>query len=267
MEVKRGGNRGPKISLKVKREIRKRALERPRGPRGALALELQDLINRWGEPIPGQDTLEKMISEIRNSDDDLDKPWSAISLSQHQIYPEVLPCVLRIWALSLTKEVKSLDPELEAERIKRRISDPFYSWKVIDPNRREILTTREALWISRLIPVFKNGGINLDCLDNLEEIWATAQVFAINEKLLEEEGEYPSKRENILHYWLNDAELYSISSEGGEPSASDLQTQLTREYTSNRYPEYRKALDERRGQRENKTRRKSRNPGKPKELL
>ena len=218
------GKRGPKISLNVKREIRKRALEYPRGPRTALAIELQDLIERWGEPVPSQETLEKMISEIRNSDDEQDKVWSLVSLPLYPIPPEAIPYVLKVWARAIEKD---------------------------NP-----ITIREALWVARLYSVFidnalgslgkayKTGEVQapqyqsklnniltsmLSDTVNIDALLDFAQIFAVNEKILNQEDSYPDTRKGILSYWLNDAEAYGVLPEG-QPSAGDLSTRISQEF-------------------------------------
>jgi hypothetical protein len=210
------GKRGPTISQKVRREVRKRALERPRGPRGALAVELQDLIQRWGEPVPSQETLEKIISEIRNSDDDQDRLWSLVSLPSYPVPPEAIPYVLKAWARAIEKD---------------------------NP-----ITIREALWVARLYAIFQANEIGylkstyekgkvdleqhlaelnrvtvsiLNDLDTLDTLLEFAQVYAVNEKILTREENYPDRREEILSYWQNDAETYGVLPYGDLP-ASDL---------------------------------------------
>ncbi len=214
------GKRGPKISQKVRREVRKRALERPRGPRGALAVELQTLIRRWGEPVPSRETLEKIISEIRNSDDDQDRPWSLVSLPLYPVLPEAVPYVLRVWARAIEKD---------------------------NP-----ITIREALWVARLYSIFEANAIGnlektykkgeigatqyqakfnltLNDIDSIDSLLDFAQVYAVNEKILNREDDYPNTKEEILSYWLNDAEAYGILPDG-PPSAGDLSTRISQEF-------------------------------------
>ena len=80
---------------------------------------------------------------------ELDRPWSTISLSNSHfsIHPEALPYVLRVWAKSLTTEVKTINIGRELERLRLNITDPNYSLMIKDPQKRDILTIREAIWV------------------------------------------------------------------------------------------------------------------------
>ena len=219
------GKRGPTISQIVRREVRKRALERPRGPRGALAVELQTLIRRWGEPVPSRETLEKIISEMRNSDDDQDRPWSLVSISLYPMPSEAIPYVLKVWGRAIEKD---------------------------NP-----ITIREALWVARLYSIFEANAIGnlemayktrgieatqyqaklnhilpsiLNDADTMDSLLDFAQVYAVNERILNREDNYPDTRERILSYWQNDMEAYYVLPEG-PPLLGDLDARISQEYS------------------------------------
>jgi len=73
--------------------------------RRALAVEVQRLLIDMGEVTeerpPSLDTLEKMISSARNSNDPEDSPWSVSALANFDLPPEVLPIVMKAWAKAL----------------------------------------------------------------------------------------------------------------------------------------------------------------------
>lgn len=223
------GKRGPKISQTLRRTIRKAALEDPKKDRTLLAIELREKLP--GRP-PSEETLVKMISEARNNSiDDRDKVWSLVSLPQYPMPPEAIPYVLRVWAWAIEKD---------------------------DP-----ITIREALWVARLYSIFeanalenlekaaKGRGVGtlpmslpygypvkpsygltsvLSDTDDVDSLLIFAQVFAVNEKTLSLEDDYPDTREGILSYWLNDAEAYGVLPES-PPSAGDLSTRISREFS------------------------------------
>ena len=89
------------ITLTVKRLITWEALQKPPKPRRALAIELMGKIERMGEVVPTEETIERLISEVLNHEPNpLDEPWSAISLLRYPIPPEALPSILQAWVLA-----------------------------------------------------------------------------------------------------------------------------------------------------------------------
>jgi hypothetical protein len=165
-----------------------------------------------------------MISEIRNSDDDQDKIWSLVSLPLYPIPPEAIPYVLKVWARAIEKD---------------------------NP-----ITIREALWVARLYSIFranelaslgrvdKTGDVEasqyqarlnhiltsvLGDTDSIDSLLDFAQIFTVNEKILNREDSYPDTKETILFYWLNDAEAYGVLPEG-LPSAGNLSTRISQEF-------------------------------------
>lgn len=208
---------------------------------------------------PSDDYLKREISRIWNhAADPKDSPWSLVALPDNPIPSEAVPYVLKVWAYTLmasfnsplTKKVEKISP----------------------------LTIREAVWVGRLYSIFRanalgslddssqvgepEGPLTLSVyqyqeklnhilnslpadMETIEALWAFASTLAINEKRLQDSGKYPDTMEEMLSFWLNDAEVYGILPEG-EPSAGKLQTQLTQEYTVKRYPDYRRKLDEKR---------------------
>ena len=66
-------------------------------------------------------------------------------------------------------------------------------------------------------------------VNSIDSLLDFAQVYAVNEKILNREGDYPNTKEEILSYWLNDAEAYGILPDG-PPSAGDLSTRISQEF-------------------------------------
>ena len=112
--------RGPKITNEVRRLIIGEAVHDSKNlPRRALAVRLQDLIEKMGAFPPTEDTLVKMISEARNQElGALDRPWSIGASREYGIQAEAISTLLQLQQL-----------------ISRT------------------LTIREAQWASRLFPV------------------------------------------------------------------------------------------------------------------
>lgn len=89
-----------KMSVTVKRLIVEAAVTNKQKPRIALAIELQNLIERMGEVVPSEGTIERLISQARNRDPrPQDNPWSLVSVEQYPTLfpPEALPSVLQAW--------------------------------------------------------------------------------------------------------------------------------------------------------------------------
>lgn len=247
------------------------------GERGSIA----NLIKREAKDrkliYPSDDYLKREISRIWNhATDPADSPWSLVALADYPISPEVIPYVLKVWAYTLTANSKSpLAEEIEK----------------IPP-----LTIREAMWVGRLYSIFRanalgdlggpskagetEGPLTLSNYQYqaklnhilisvpadtgiIEALWAFSSTLALSEKRLQDKGRYPEKREAMLSFWLNDAEVYGILPEGA-PSAGDLQTRLSQEFTSKFYPEYRKSLDAKRTQDDEKLRQE--NEGRKKHI-
>lgn len=93
-------SRGRRISKTVEAFIEDETIKNPNKPRGALAIELREKIDRLREPVPTEETLIKMISSIRNRPlDSQDKPWSVAASSQHNFPYDSTPTLLRLWKL------------------------------------------------------------------------------------------------------------------------------------------------------------------------
>lgn len=89
------GNRGPRISQEVMSLIIGRAL-RSNIKRTALAEELEREIQGRGWHSPTIETMEKLISKIRNHKEERDKPWSMGSLTIYELPPAFLPVIVGI---------------------------------------------------------------------------------------------------------------------------------------------------------------------------
>ena len=92
---KRGGLR---ISREVKTLIISQAIHDSKTmPRRALAVRLQELIQRMGEVSPTEDTLVRMISAARNQQpSELERPWSIGACSQYGIPAEIVPLLIKV---------------------------------------------------------------------------------------------------------------------------------------------------------------------------
>ena len=144
------GRRGPKITPEVLSLIRGQALISPK-KRTELAEELETKIEAKGWPSPTIETMEKIISKIRNRRDRQDAPWSVTTLAEDEIPPESLPTVLKVW--QKTQE-----------------------WNWIKP-----LSIREAKWVARLSHVIKD----------LETLSLLAVQMAIMEEIIPDADSIP----------------------------------------------------------------------------
>jgi hypothetical protein len=214
------GPRGPKISDALRQEISASALARPYQPREELAQDLKDEIEDRGDWAPTIETLIKMISAARRkNNEDLDKPWSVISLLDHHIPPDALESVLQVWAWVVGRQnlINSLDKMTREER-EQTIKESNLS--VINGKVQyiEFLTIREALWVARLYQI----------IDLTEERWSFAHKMAVREKVRDMEEDYPSSRETILPYWVADAELCGFLEK--REHMGDVLTQINNEF-------------------------------------
>jgi hypothetical protein len=127
METEKTG-RGPNISNEVKRLIIGQAIHDSKNmPRRALAIRLQDLIEKMGEISPTEETLIRMISEARNQQQsELDQPWSIGACGSYNIPPDIIPVLIRLQKLKASGDKECLLGEI---------------------------TIREAQWVTRLYPV------------------------------------------------------------------------------------------------------------------
>lgn len=137
------GKRGKKISTPVLMLIKEQALISTK-KRTELAEELKPMIEAKGWPSPTIETMEKIISKIRNRRDSQDAPWSVTTLAEYEIPPEALPTVLEVWQKTL-------------------------EWNWIKP-----LSIREAKWVSRLRYAIKD----------LETLCCLAVELAVMEEII-----------------------------------------------------------------------------------
>ncbi len=146
------GRRGPKISPEVQRLIREQALLSPK-KRTELAVELETMIEAKGWSSPTIETMEKLISKMRNQRDSQDAPWSVTTLAEYEneIPPESLPTVLKVWQKTL-------------------------EWNWIKP-----LSIREAKWVARLSYTIKD----------LETLCCLAVENAVMEEIIRDAGSIP----------------------------------------------------------------------------
>ena len=123
--------RGPKISSTVRQLIISQAIHESKTmPRRALAVRLQELIDKMGEPLPTEDTLVKMISEARNKQpSELEKMWCIGACAYYNISTDMIPILIKI------QKLKAAENEKEGALGE--------------------ITIREARWIARLYHVAK----------------------------------------------------------------------------------------------------------------
>jgi hypothetical protein len=119
MKAKRGR---PRMKPTIKRLIYSKAIKDKETPRLALAVELKNLIEEMGENPPSEETMIRLISQVRNHPiSPLDEDWWQLSsLAEYNISAEVVPLVM-----SILEEI-------------------------------EYLTIREVLWIGRLYKVVES---------------------------------------------------------------------------------------------------------------
>jgi hypothetical protein len=214
------GPRGPKISDALRQEIRVAALERPYQPRDEVAQNLKDQVEGRGDWSPSLETLIKLISKARSiNDQDLDKPWSSISLPEYPIPPDALEAVLQVWAWVVGRQniINSLDKMTKEER-ERTIKENNLSLTNGKVDHVDTLTIREALWVARLYQI----------IYLTQDLWSFARTMAINEKVRKMEEDYPSSRDAILSYWLKDAELCGFLEKQEDPG--DILNQISKEF-------------------------------------
>lgn len=127
MNAKRTG-RGPQISKEVRQLIISQAIHDSKTmPRRALAVRLQELIERMGEVSPTEDTLMKLISKARNKQpSELEKPWSIGACFYYNIPSDIISILIKL----------------------RRMKEGDY-WNI---HTNDTLTIREARWVALIYP-------------------------------------------------------------------------------------------------------------------
>ncbi len=188
MKRRRPG-RGPKISNEVRRLIIGQAIHDSKNmPRRALAVRLQDLIEKMGEISPTEDTLVKLISEARNQQpSDLDQPWSIGACAQYNIPSDIIPVLI-----SLQKLKVSSGKEVSLGQI----------------------TIREAQWVARLYPAAEQL-INKEIIDNDGRLWLLSIIvsgYVQRERVSEQMNEqYPNTSDLDRLYFANEDPLSDVS--------------------------------------------------------
>ncbi|MDP2729554.1 MAG: hypothetical protein Q8O55_03615 [Dehalococcoidales bacterium] len=127
--IRKKTGRGRRISSEVRQLIISQAIHDSKTmPRRALAVRLQDLIEKMGEVSPTEDTLARMISEARNKQpSELERPWSIGACSYYNIPHDMIPVLIKI------------------QKLKAEYGD--------DEDVSRVLTVREARWMARLYRV------------------------------------------------------------------------------------------------------------------
>jgi len=189
---KRRPGRGPKISREVRQLIISQAIHDSKTmPRRALAVRLQELIERMGEVSPTEDTLARMISEARNKQpSELEKPWSIGACAQYNIPHGMIPILIKIQKLKAVEDEEGSLGEI---------------------------TIREARWIARLYPAAEPVISELTFSNDRQLLWLLfiASSYAQRERVSEQINEqYPNTSDlDILYFagedFLSDDALVS----------------------------------------------------------
>jgi len=181
MNGKRPG-RGPQISNEVRRLIISEAIHDSRNmPRRALAVRLQDLIEKMGEVSPTEDTLAKMISEARNKQpSELDRPWSIGACAEYNIPPDIIPVLIGLQKLRATEEARG---------------------------KLGTVTIREAQWVTRLYPTAEPVISELTS-DDMGRLWWLSVIvrsYVLRERVSEQMNEqYPNTSDLDVLYFANE---------------------------------------------------------------
>jgi len=192
MNIKKSG-RGPNISSIVRQLIIGQAIHDSKTmPRRALAVCLQELINKMGEPLPTEDTLVKMISEARNKQpSELEEPWCIGACAYYNIPTDMIPVLIKI------------------QKLKAEYGN--------EEEMSKVLTLREARWIARLYHVAKPLISELPDVEENELLWLDfiASSYVQRERVSEQMNEqYPDTTDlDKLYFYsegfLNDDVLIS----------------------------------------------------------
>ena len=184
--------RGPKISNEVRQLIISQAIHDSKTiPRRALAVRLQDLIERMGEVSPTEDTLVRMISEARNKQpSELEKPWSIGACAHYNILPDIIPILIRLQKLKAAGD------------------------KDGSPGK---ITIREARWVARLYPATEPV-INKIFTNEEEKLWWLSVIvngYVQRERVSEQMNEqYPNTSDLDRFYFANEDFLSDDALEG-----------------------------------------------------
>jgi len=162
-------SKGPKIKDWVRAYIYEEALRNRDKPRDLVAQKIEDYLD-GKEAVPSRDTLNKLISLARNSDEPEDNYWSLSALPEYELQPEALFSVMQAWVLS----IKQGNP----------------------------LTIRQAKWIARLYHLLNK--------QELEFLVECASEYAFVEKVIKLTTKYPTTLQGIAHLWFQDASLNLI---------------------------------------------------------
>jgi len=190
--IRKRTGRGPKISNEVRQLIISQAIHDSKTmPRRALAVRLQDLIERMGEVSPTEDTLARMISEARNKQpSELEKPWSIGACAHYNIPPDIIPILIMLQRLKADgDEEKSLGK----------------------------ITIREARWVARLYPAAEPL-INKLAIGNDRGLWWLSVIvngYVQRERVSEQMNEqYPNISDLDRLYFANENFLSDDALEG-----------------------------------------------------
>jgi hypothetical protein len=179
---RRRPGRGPKIPNEVRQLIISQAIHDSKTmPRRALAVRLQELIERMGEVSPTEDTLARMISEARNKQpSELEKPWSIGACAQYNIPTDIIPILIKIQKLKAVEDEEGSLGEI---------------------------TIREARWIARLYPAVEPLISKSAFDDDRKLLWLLfiADNYAQRERVSEQMNEqYPNTSDLDVLYFASE---------------------------------------------------------------
>ena len=190
--IRKRTGRGPKISNEVRQLIIGQAIHDSKTmPRRALAVRLQDLIERMGDVSPTEDTLARMISEARNKQpSELEKLWSVGACAHYNIPPGIIPILIRLQKLKVAGDEQ----------------DSFGK-----------ITIREARWVARLYPAAEPV-INKIFTNEEEKLWWLSVIvngYVQRERVSEQMNEqYPNTSDLDRLYFANEDFLSDDALEG-----------------------------------------------------
>lgn len=180
-------SRGPRIPNEVRQLIISQAIHDSKTmPRRALAVRLQELIERMGEISPTEDTLARMISAARNKQpSELEKPWCIGACAYYCIPHDMIPVLNKI------------------QRLKAECTDPN--------SASNQLTVREARWIARLYhaiepqigKIVNTDGNNLLWLDFI------ANSYVQRERVSEQMNEPYPETTDLDRLYFYDEDFFS----------------------------------------------------------
>jgi len=180
-------HRGPNIPDNIRKLIGKIYVKNKDQTTKEVMTELHKQMKKegrkdWPPGWPGISAVQKELEKFRNKDqelDDEDRLWGHVALSVCPLAPDTVPIVYGVWGSAL-REGKPL-------------------------------TVRQAKWASYLSHIYikkdEQGKMDDKAIEALK---SAARNAATYEKVLKLSGGLPTKYNDMLWYWLEDAHLYHM---------------------------------------------------------